>query len=116
MARYSELVSLELERFRRQIFGQKSERVGAIPAPPTAQPGGDAVGAANRGSSGGPGAAGNPQRDVAAERRARRRAKQKPAKHTPHGRQTLPEHLSVERIELLPAEALGEDADAYVPP
>lgn len=109
-----ELVSLELDRFRRQLFGQKSERVGAVPAPPAAPAGGDVAGAVEPGTSSGPGAAGSPERDLAAERRARRRAKQKPAKHTPHGRQTLPEHLPVERIELLPAEALGEDAAAYV--
>jgi transposase len=109
-----ELVSLELERFRRHLFGQKAERVDAAQTPSATEPtaGGDAV--PNAGPSGGAGVPGAPLRNRSAERRARRDAERKPGKTTPHGRQKLPEHLPIERVELLPAEALGEDATAYV--
>jgi transposase len=110
-----QLASIELERLRRHIFGQKAEHVdpgqmqlafdtivqmlagagaqpGAQPdAGATSSPEGD--GAAPSGSSEG-GGKGRPTR--------------------PHGRQRLPEHLPVERIELLPPEARDERAPALV--
>lgn len=107
-----ELASIELERLRRHIFGQKAEHVdpgqmqlafdaivqmlagtGAQPdAGAGAQPDGR-DGAAPDGSSGG----GDKGRQA-----------------RPHGRQRLPEHLPVERIELLPPEAQDERATALV--
>jgi len=107
-----ELCSLELERLRRHVFGQKAERVDpaqtqhaldavlqmlvGLPAqteqtstPPNPAPGDTA-----------PPAGGKP--------------KPKERKATPHGRQQLPEQLPVERIELLPAEAFGEMASQLV--
>ncbi len=107
-----ELASLELERLRRHLFGQKAERVDpaqtqlaldtvlqmlvGLPAqteqtstPPNPAPGNPV-----------PPAGGKP--------------KPKERKATPHGRQQLPEHLPVVRIELLPAEALGEMASQLV--
>ena len=107
-----ELASFELERLRRNLFGQKAERVDPAqtqsaldmvlqmlvglppqteqtPTPPNPAPGNPA-----------PPTGGKP--------------KPKERKATPHGRQRLPEHLPVERIELLPAEALGEMASQLV--
>ena len=116
-----ELVSLELERCRRYLFGQKAERVDAAQAPPTDAaeiedgarsddgPSGDAAP-----DNGARGTSDTPQRDGPSERPERRGGKQKPGKTKPHGRQRLPEHLPVERVEILPAEALGEEAAAYV--
>ncbi|WP_437965311.1 hypothetical protein WMF04_37555 [Sorangium sp. So ce260] len=100
-----ELDSIELERLRRHIFGQKAEHVdpgqmqlafdaivqmlagaaaptdAATPADADVPSSPDGGGAAPGGASGGGG---------------------KGRKTTPHGRQKLPEHLPVERIELLP--------------
>ncbi|WP_437671552.1 IS66 family transposase [Sorangium sp. So ce131] len=108
-----ELASIELERLRRHIFGQKAEHVdpaqmqlafdaivqmlagGAAPAgaaaPPDAGMAGvpEGGGTAPGGSSGGGG---------------------KGRKVAPHGRQKLPEHLPVERIELPPPEVRDERA------
>jgi transposase len=107
-----ELASIELERLRRHIFGQKAERVdpaqtqlaldavvqtlGALPQQteqPSATP------------NPGPG---NPAPPPGGK------PKPKERKATPHGRQKLPEHLPVERIVLLPAEAQGEMAAQLV--
>jgi hypothetical protein len=70
-----ELVSLELERFRRHIFGQKAERVDAGPPPPAADAAAGGNARPDAGSTG-PGAIGTPQRGASAERggSARRRA------------------------------------------
>ncbi|AUX28129.1 MULTISPECIES: IS66 family transposase [Sorangium] len=106
-----ELASIELERLRRHIFGQKAEHVdpgqmqlafdailqmlAGAGAPPDAGPASSPQGggAAPSGSSGG----GDKGRIV-----------------RPHGRQKLPEHLPVERIELLPPEVQDERATALV--
>jgi transposase len=113
-----ELASIELERFRRHIYGQKAERVdpsqtqlafnavieslGGMPTPAdpsaTPNPAPDANGQQNEGTS--PPSGG--------------RNKPKERKVTPHGRQKLPEHLPVERIEILPPEAQGESAALLV--
>ena len=107
-----ELCSIELERLRRHIFGQKAERVDpaqmqlaldavvqtlmGLPqqteptsAPPNPEPGNPAPPAGDK-------------------------PKPKERKATPHGRQQLPEHLPIERIEIPPAEALGEMASQLV--
>ncbi|WP_437964501.1 IS66 family transposase [Sorangium sp. So ce260] len=112
-----ELASIELERLRRHIFGQKAEHVdpgqmqlafdaivqmlaGAAPAEAAASPNGGTTsppeggGAAPAGSSEGGGGKGR--------------------RITPHGRQKLPEHLPVERIELLPPEVRDERAAEMV--
>jgi transposase len=114
-----ELATIELERFRRHIYGQKAERVdpsqtqlafdavieslGGHPAqadqPSTApNPAPEATGRQGEGTP--PPAGGRP--------------KPKERKVTPHGRQKLPEHLPVERIEILPPEAQGESAASLV--
>jgi transposase len=106
-----ELCSIELERLRRHIFGQKAERVdpgqmqlaldavvqslGALPAQ-TEQTSAAPDPAAEGGST--PPAGGKP----------------KERKVTPHGRQNLPEHLPVVRIEVPPPEVTGEMAGQLV--
>lgn len=108
-----ELCSIELERLRRHIFGQKAERVdpaqmqlaldavvqtlGRLPAQAEQTSTAPNASAADDSS---PPAGGKP--------------KPKERKVTPHGRQNLPEHLPVERIEVLPAEAKGEMAARLV--
>ncbi|MGK3990256.1 IS66 family transposase [Sorangium sp. So ce136] len=110
-----ELASIELERLRRHIYGQKAEHVdpaqtqlafdaivqllasaGAQPDAGATKPPEAGDGAAPDGISGAPGG-GDKGRQV-----------------RPHGRQKLPEHLPVERIELLPPEARDERATALV--
>ncbi|WP_437313096.1 IS66 family transposase [Sorangium sp. So ce385] len=112
-----ELASIELERLRRHIFGQKAEHVdpgqmqlafdaivqmlagagaptgAAAPADADAPSSPEGGGAAPAGASGGGG---------------------KGRRTTPHGRQKLPEHLPIERIELLPPEMRDERAAAMV--
>ncbi|MGK3958945.1 IS66 family transposase [Sorangium sp. So ce118] len=110
-----ELASIELERLRRHIYGQKAEHVdpaqtqlafdaivqllagsGAQPDAGATSPPEAGDGAAPDGTSG-PSGGGDKGRQV-----------------RPHGRQKLPEHLPVERIELLPPEARDERATALV--
>ncbi|KYG01806.1 transposase [Sorangium cellulosum] len=110
-----ELASIELERLRRHIYGQKAEHVdpaqtqlafdaivqllagaGAQPDAGATKPPEAGDGAAPNGPSGASGG-GDKGRQV-----------------RPHGRQKLPEHLPVERIELLPPEARDERATALV--
>jgi transposase len=95
-----ELVSLELDRVKRHLFGKKAEHVDAaqmqlafasiakmLSALPDADPTKD-------------------QSEPA--------AKKPPKKARPHGRHPLPDHLPIERVELLPPEVQAEGADAYV--
>jgi transposase len=113
-----ELATIELERFRRHIYGQKAERVdpsqtqlafnavieslGGMPTPadPSAAPN--------------PAPDGNGQQGEGTSPPSGGREKLKERKVTPHGRQKLPEHLPVERIEILPPEAQGESAASLV--
>jgi transposase len=91
-----ELVSLELERTRRHLFGKKAETVD----PSQTQLAFLLATASEklaRSPEGGP--SGNKQRG---ER----------GKPTPHGRSKVPEHLPTERIELVPAE-VQRDPDAW---
>ena len=115
-----ELASMELERLRRHIFGRKAEHVDPAQVQlafdavtqallaAAAAPGGDGAGSAEAPPGetppGGAPPAPGPQRS----------ADQKGRKVTPHGRQRLPEHLPVERIEILPLEALDEGAASLV--
>jgi len=111
-----ELTTIELERFRRHIFGRKAEHVDPAEAQQAA---GDAIETlgglpdlseetTTPPNTTGPGETTPPAPS--------NEPKQKPKKRkiTPHGRQKLPEHLPVERFEILPAEALGENADSLV--
>src|SRR5262249_35264171 len=105
--------------YRRHIYGQKAERVdpsqtqlafnavieslGGLPVQTeqpsaTPNPAPDANGQQSEGTSPPPGCGPKP----------------KERKVTPHGRQKLPEHLPVERIELLPPEAQGDRAASLV--
>jgi transposase len=107
-----ELASIELERLRRHIFGQKAERVD----PAQTQLALDAVvqslGALPQQTEQ-PSATPNPEPGETASP-AGGKPKPKERKFTPHGRQKLPEHLPVERIEIPPAEAQGEMASQLV--
>ncbi|WP_437997201.1 IS66 family transposase [Sorangium sp. So ce185] len=112
-----ELASIELERLRRHIFGQKAEHVdpgqmqlafdaivqmlAGAGAPTGAAAPADAD-APNSPEGGGAAPAGAPGSGGKGRRT------------TPHGRQKLPEHLPVERIELLPPEVRDERATDMV--
>jgi len=117
-----ELVSVECERMRRDLFGRKAEHVDPAQiqlalelvspmlhdAGSAAQgPAGDGAPSATSPEPQGPTAPPGPQSGSNRRDRSER-------KHTPHGRQKLPEHLPVERIEILPPEAMGEDAATLV--
>jgi transposase len=123
-----ELVSIECERMRRHLFGRKAEQVDqaqmqlalALISPiindtgPTTQgPAGDGAPGATSPEPQGPTTPAGPQ-GSGNERGRGERNEPKERKHTPHGRQKLPEHLPVERIEILPPEAMGEDAATLV--
>jgi len=113
-----ELTHIELERTRRHIFGQKAERVN----PTQMQLALDAVVQSIRGSAitdepslsppnqsdEASGALGNGSFPPANP------PKPKERKHTPHGRQKLPELLPVEEITISPPEASGEMAASLV--
>jgi transposase len=119
-----ELASIELERFRRHVFGRKAEHVD----PAQTQLAFEAVVQALGGLEQLPEPTANAESDgelkeeqPADEPRGEKqpdrnghKPKQKERKVTPHGRQTLPDHLPVERIELLPPEAQGEEAASLV--
>lgn len=122
-----ELVSIECERMRRHLFGRKAEQVDpaqmqlalALISPivngagPAAQgPAGDGAPGATSPEPQGPTTPPGPQ--GAGNDSGRGERKEKERKHTPHGRQKLPEHLPVERIEILPPEAMGEGAATLV--
>jgi transposase len=97
-----ELASIELERLRRHIFGQKAEHVD----PAQMQLAFDAIVQMLAGAAALPdaGTGNSPEGDGAAPNGSPAGGG-KGRKITPHGRQKLPEHLPVERIELLPPEA-----------
>jgi transposase len=108
-----ELASIELERLRRHIFGQKAEHVD----PGQMQLAFDAIvqmlagAAAPTGAAAPPDAgAGAPEGNGAAPGGSSGGGSSKGPRSTPHGRQKLPEHLPVERIELLPPEVRDERA------
>jgi transposase len=112
-----ELASIELERLRRHIFGQKAEHVD----PGQMQLAFDAIvqmlagAAAPTGAAAPPDAgAGSPEGDGAAPGGSPGGGGGKGPRSTPHGRQKLPEHLPVERIELLPPEVRDERAAEMV--
>jgi transposase len=115
-----ELTHIELERTRRHMFGQKAERVD----PAQMQLALDAVVQSLRGlpevdeptsSTPNPSFDGNGSRDdVVPPPGKGNQSRSKERKVTPHGRQKLPEHLPVERIEILPPEASGELAASLV--
>jgi transposase len=110
-----ELTHIELERTRRHIFGQKAERVN----PGQMQLALDAVVQSIRDTAS---SLPNPpnQSDEAKGSEGNdapppiNPPKSKERKHTPHGRQKLPEHLQVEEIVLMPPEVSGELAESLV--
>lgn len=104
-----ELASIELDRLRRHVFGQRAEHVDpgqmqlafeavtkllSTPTPPDGE----------TADSPPPTPPPNPPPGQG----------QKGSKRTGHGRQTLPEHLPIERIELLPLEAQGDEGKHLV--
>lgn len=96
-----ELASLELDRLRRHLFGRKAEAVSAAQT----QLAFEQVAS---------GLFPKPLADALLE--APRQQPQAPApekKRTPHGRRPLPEHLPVERVEILPAEVKVEGEEAF---
>ena len=111
-----ELTTFELERLRRHVFGRKAERVDPAETQRATDDAGQTFG-------GEPGVSEQtntlpnaPPSEVTTPPAKGEEPKQKPKerKITPHGRQKLPEHLHVERIELLPAEAYSENAASLV--
>ena len=95
-----ELVLLELERLRRQLFGRKSERVADEQLALQFMQIAEAVRALEEKTEAEP-----------MPNSVRRTGKEK--KKTPHGRQTLPEHLPLERIELPAPVEVAENPDDY---
>jgi transposase len=90
-----ELVSLELERTRRHLFGKKAETVDTTQTQLALfQASAPTMSSTQNGA--------NPSRD--------RGGTPKPEKAAPHGRRKPPEHLPVERIELTPPEVELEPA------
>ncbi len=85
-----QLTLLELERLRRQLFGKKSERVKDEQLTLEFMQVAEAVRAMEETLT--------PEERAPIPNSVRNNDKEK--KRTPHGRQTLPEHLPVERIEL----------------
>jgi transposase len=125
-----ELASMELERLRRHVFGQKAERVDAAQMHHALDKVLQALGTLPQGPEP-PSSLPNPASEDPTEPQGETlppppappalpapptggKPKTKARKVTPHGRQTLPEHLPVERIELLPPEAMGEAAASLV--
>lgn len=86
-----ELATLELSRLRRHIFGQKAEKVSTgqmqMAFSQVQKLVEELQGAAAQSSA---------------------RTKQSPRQAKPHGRQPLPEHLPIERIELEPAQHIRD--------
>ena len=104
-----ELASIELDRLRRHVFGQRAEHVDpgqmqlafeAVTKLLSTQPTPDGETADSPPLAPPP----NPPPGQG----------QKGPKRTGHGRQTLPEHVPVERIELLPLEAQGDEGKHLV--
>ncbi|HVJ92006.1 MAG TPA: transposase, partial [Labilithrix sp.] len=105
-----ELASIELERFRRHIFGRKAEQVD----PAQTQLAFNAVVEPLEATEQTPDADPPSDRPSGEKLPDGKKPKQKDRKVTPHGRQILPEHLPVHEIELLPPEAKGEGAASLV--
>ncbi|WP_437951401.1 IS66 family transposase [Sorangium sp. So ce296] len=112
-----ELASIELERLRRHIFGQKAEHVD----PGQMQLAFDAIVQMLAGAGAPTGAAAPADADTPSSPEGGGAAPAdapggggKGRRTTPHGRQKLPEHLPVERIELLPPEVRDERATDMV--
>lgn len=99
-----ELVSLELERTRRHMFGKKAETVDSAQQQLAFLEIAKMLGALEKDA--------HPDADSDGEQR-RSRSKRK-GHSTPHGRQVLPEYLPVHEIVLLPPEAKGPNKDLYV--
>jgi transposase len=95
-----DLVVLELERLRRQIFGKKSERVANEQLVLQFMQIAETLKTLEESTDKAP-----------TPNSARKTGNEK--KRTPHGRQTLPEHLPVERIELPVPVEVAENPDAY---
>jgi transposase len=112
-----ELASIELERFRRHIFGRKAEHVDPAQMQLAFKAVVDAIGGLENLSepaNAEPNAEPNADQSSGERLPDGKKPKQKERKAKPHGRQTLPEHLPVEKIELLPAEAKGDGAASLV--
>ena len=84
-----ELVLLELERLRRQLFGKKSERVADEQLTLQFLEVAEKLKALEQ-----------EEKPAPVPNSTRKQGKGKKKKASPHGRQTLPEHLPLERIEL----------------
>jgi len=109
-----ELASIELERLRRHIFGRKAEQVDPAQTQLAFQAVVEALGGLERMSDPTPDAMPPSDQSSGEKLPGGKKSKQKERKATPHGRQSLPEHLPVETIELLPPEAMGEGAASLV--
>jgi transposase len=109
-----ELASIELERLRRHIFGRKAEQVDPAQTQLAFQAVVEALGGLERLSEQTPNADPSADQPSGEKLPDGKKRKQKERKVTPHGRQNLPEHLPVEKIELLPPEAKGEAAASLV--
>ncbi len=86
-----ELVLLELERTRRQLFGKKAEHVDSAQTQLAFEEIAKKLAALDADKPKGDGSKG----------------KERERKHTPHGRRPLPEHIPVERIVLEPENVEG---------
>lgn len=115
-----ELASIELERFRRHVYGRKAEQVDPAQTQLAFTAVVEALGGLGPTAEPPPNAEpsnAEPSVELPPDERRPDRNGGKPKKKpivTPHGRQTLPEHLPVEKIELLPPEAQGEAAASLV--
>lgn len=96
-----ELVHLELERMRRHLFGKKSERVADEQLPLAFLEIAQKLKALEQ------------EEENAPIPNSVRRGKKGKKKARPHGRQTLPEHLPLERIELPAPKEVEENPGAF---
>jgi transposase len=103
LRKLNELLSLELERTRRHLFGRKSEAVDPAQRQLALLEVAQLLGTLETSGEG----KDSPEAEP-------RRRKQRKQAASPHGRQVLPEHLPVHEITLLPPEVQGPDADSYV--
>ncbi len=97
-----ELVHLELERMRRHLFGKKSERVADEQLPLKFLEIAEKLKAFEE----------EEKKPAPNSQRRGKRGKNK-NKKTPHGRQVLPEHLPLERIELPVPKEVEANPDAF---
>lgn len=97
------LTLLELERLRKQLFGKKSERVADEQLTLQFMQVAEAVKAMEENLT--------PEEKAPSPNSVRNKNNVK--KRTPHGRQTLPEHLPIERIVLPVPIEVTENPDAY---